>query len=82
MEHRETMDVSATQWMSLPTNPCAGLNIERVTAAYRVTFDIFPTDGVQSLLPEVPRDAPLDGDEKGTVPRPEGDDGIRKKKVH
>ena len=34
------------------------------------------TDGEQSLPPKVPHDATLDGDEKGTVPRPESDDGV------
>ena len=34
------------------------------------------SDGVQVVGPEVPRDASLDGDGKGIVTRPEGDDGV------
>ena len=78
MDRRETMIASAFQHGGL-RDPCAGLNMEGETYRFirELRCTIGTTDGVQTLLSEVARDAPLDrGPEGHTVPRPEGDDGV------
>ena len=86
MEHRETMAKTDFQHRGL-RRPCAGLDIKRKNSAIRTTsFTAFASetwgdaivtsDYEQSLLPEVTRNAPFDGDGEGIVLRPESDDGV------